>query len=382
MSLTACDWYFWTVAALGGLFATRALWSVRSIKLLPPGRPGAGSTPTCTVVVAARDEQAGIEATVRGLLAQEGVDLRVVVVDDRSTDQTGTILRAVAATDPRLSVVRIDHLPAGWLGKCHALHAGATLAATEWLLFADGDVRLSPDTVARAVRRAQEDEADHLTLVPGVRGATLVGAAGHLLLNLSLARRAEATNRDCAVVHLGVGAFNLVRTSAYRALGGHAPLRMEVVDDLKLALLVKRAGGRSRAYFAPRDVDADWCASLLGLVRDLEKNHFAVTGYRLAPVLAGALVMALFWVGALVGPWAGTTAGLAAGLGLAALILPAAVAAVRLRTSVASAILVPLLLPLLGISLVNSTVRTLWRGGVRWRETFYPLAALRAGLVR
>jgi cellulose synthase/poly-beta-1,6-N-acetylglucosamine synthase-like glycosyltransferase len=116
MSLTACDWYFWTVAALGGLFATSARWSVRSIKLLPPGRPGAGSTPTCTVVVAARDEQAGIEATVRGLLAQEGVDLRVVVVDDRSTDQTGTILRAVAATDPRLSVVRIDHLPEFCIG--------------------------------------------------------------------------------------------------------------------------------------------------------------------------------------------------------------------------------------------------------------------------
>jgi hypothetical protein len=106
-----------------------------------------------------------------------------------------------------------------------------------------------------------------------------------------LARRAEAVNRDCAVVHLGVGAFNLVRTSAYRALGGHVPLRMEVVDDLKLALLVKRAGGRSRAYFAPRDADADWCASLWGLVRDLEKNHFAVTGYRLTPVIVGAVAL-------------------------------------------------------------------------------------------
>src|SRR4051794_11548695 len=105
MSLTAWDWYFWTVALLGGLFAIRALWSAISIRCLPPGRPTTGPLSTVTVVVAARDEEARIEATVRGLLAQEGVDLRVVVVDDRSADRTGDILRTVAATDQRLSVV-------------------------------------------------------------------------------------------------------------------------------------------------------------------------------------------------------------------------------------------------------------------------------------
>jgi glycosyltransferase involved in cell wall biosynthesis len=83
------------------------------MRLLPPGRPRKGPTPAGTVVVAARDEGARIEATVRGFLAQEGVDVRVVAVDDRSAD----ILRAVAATDQRLSVVRVDHLPAGWLGR-------------------------------------------------------------------------------------------------------------------------------------------------------------------------------------------------------------------------------------------------------------------------
>src|SRR6478752_6260110 len=104
MTHTAWDCYFWMVAALGGLFAIRAMRSVISIKLLPPGRPSAGPLPTVTMVVAARDEQARIETTVRGLLAQEGVDLRVVVVDDRSADGTGDVLRTVAATDPRLSV--------------------------------------------------------------------------------------------------------------------------------------------------------------------------------------------------------------------------------------------------------------------------------------
>jgi cellulose synthase/poly-beta-1,6-N-acetylglucosamine synthase-like glycosyltransferase len=175
VSLPAWDYYFWTVAAFGSLFATRALWSVTAIRLLSPGRPCEVPPPAVTVVVAVRDEQARIEVTIRGLLAQEGVDVRVAAVDDRSADRTGDILRAVAATDPRLSVVRVDHLPAGWLGKCHALHVGAAHADTEWLLFVDADTGLTPDVVARAVRRAEEDKADHLTLVPGPRAATLVG---------------------------------------------------------------------------------------------------------------------------------------------------------------------------------------------------------------
>jgi hypothetical protein len=382
MALTAWDGYFWSVAVLGGLLALRAMRGVVSMRLLPTHQPRTGPRPAVSVVVAARDEETRIEAAVRGLLAQQGVDLRVIVVDDRSSDRTGDILRTLAAADPRLTVVRIDHLPAGWIGKCHALRAGAAVATGDWLLFADGDIWLTPDAVARAVRRAEDEGADHLTLVPGVRGATFLGAAGQLLLNLGLAQRADAVNRDRPGAYLGIGAFNLVRAAVYRRIGGHEPLRMEVVDDVKLGLLVRRAGGRSRVYFAPRDADADWCPDALGLVRGLEKNHFAMTGYRLVPVVAGVVVMGLFWAGAVVGPWTGTAAGTAAGLGLASLAVPAAAAAVRLRSSVGAALLVPLVLPMLGVSLVNSAARTLWRGGVRWRDTFYPLSALRAGLVR
>ena len=115
--------------------------------------------PSVSVVIAARDEAARIEQTVRGLLGQEGVDLELIVVDDRSSDGTGEILRRLAADDSRLRTVRIDELPAGWLGKCHACRQGASHARGEWILFTDGDIHMQRDLLARAVSTAHRDEA-------------------------------------------------------------------------------------------------------------------------------------------------------------------------------------------------------------------------------
>src|SRR5690348_14563485 len=79
---------------------------------------------TCSVVIAARDEQMRVEQTVRHLLAQVGVELEIIVVDDRSADGTSEILNRLAKDDARLQVKRVDALPEGWLGKCHACRVG------------------------------------------------------------------------------------------------------------------------------------------------------------------------------------------------------------------------------------------------------------------
>ena len=381
MAAIFLDMVLWAVAVLGLLLAVRALTGVVTLRLLPPaGR--SDPLPEVTVVVAARDEAARIEQKVLRLLAQRGVSLRLVVVDDRSTDGTGEILRKLSADDARLDVVRVDELPAGWLGKCHALQVGVARATGDWLLFTDGDIWLGPDVIARAVRRAEADGAAHLALMPGVRGANFAGAACQLLFALGIATRAGLVNRDRPGAYLGIGAFNLVRAEVYRAWGGHEPLRLEVVDDIKLGLLVRRAGGRSRVYFAPRDADADWCPGPRAMVKGLEKNLFANTGFSLPRVAAGAGVVSAFWLLGMAGPRVGTPAGIAAGQGLAALAVPGVAAAVRLRMSPLAGLLVPLAVPVMVVALVNSAWVTLRRGGVRWRDTFYPLAELRAGLVK
>ena len=120
------------------------------------------------MVIAARDEEARIEQTIRHLLAQRDVDAEFIVVDDRSTDRTSEILRRLAKEDPRIQVKRVDVLPEGWLGKCNACHIGAGAATGDWILFTDGDCWLKPDVMARALRVAQRDGVEHITLVSGL----------------------------------------------------------------------------------------------------------------------------------------------------------------------------------------------------------------------
>ena len=117
---------------------------------LPPDDAAAAAR--VSVIVAARDEADGIEASVRHLLAQRGVALEVIVVSDRSVDATAAIVRRLAADDPRVRLVEVTALPERWLGKTHALHVGSQAATGDWLLFTDADCLLHPDVVARALR--------------------------------------------------------------------------------------------------------------------------------------------------------------------------------------------------------------------------------------
>jgi cellulose synthase/poly-beta-1,6-N-acetylglucosamine synthase-like glycosyltransferase len=124
--------------------------------------------PSVSVVVAARDEEAGVGEALASLLDQDYPGgLEVVAVNDRSTDNTGGIIADLAARRPeRLRPLEVEALPEGWLGKNHALYRGATEARGEWLLFTDADVRFSPDCLELAMRYAETEHLDHLTLAP------------------------------------------------------------------------------------------------------------------------------------------------------------------------------------------------------------------------
>src|SRR5688572_20400095 len=143
-------------AALFLIWTVSALWNIRWVRRLPTLREFAPAPLEnqikCSVIVAARDEEARIEQTIRNLFAQRGVELEIIVVDDRSADRTAEILQRLAAEDSRLQVKRVTALPEGWLGKCHACHLGASAATGEWILFTDADCWLQPDVIARALR--------------------------------------------------------------------------------------------------------------------------------------------------------------------------------------------------------------------------------------
>jgi glycosyltransferase involved in cell wall biosynthesis len=368
--------------AAGACFHLR--WAHR-LPALPAGpTPGeAARLPErCSVVIAARDEATRIERTVRHLLAQVGVTIDIIVVDDRSTDRTADVLRRLMAEDSRVSMKRVDTLPAGWLGKCHACHVGASAATGDWILFTDADCWLKPDVIARALAVSHRERADHLTLTPGVLPETLGAEAWHLAFLMSLANWISGVNRDRPGAHLGMGAFNLVRADAYRACGGYEALRLTVLDDVRLGLLIARAGRRTRAFLGTGDVECHWGTTMRHMIDVMEKNYFAAIDFNLPLAIVIGIGGPLLWLTAFLAPLSGTLAGAAAGVGMLSLIAPASLIARRLGWGLRGAIAAPFIYPLLFYAVLNSAVKTVARGGVRWRDTFYSLKDLRAGAVR
>jgi hypothetical protein len=361
----------------------------------PPAVPSretgtaAGAVPTLDVVVTARDEAAAIEATVKSLLRQRHPGLHLVVVDDRSTDATPAILARLAALgDPRLEVVRVEALPAGWLGKCHACHTGARRARGEWILFMDGDVTLArEDLLERTVALAARRGIDHLPVLPDMRPIGLL--QGALLANfeqgLLLYGRFWEMEQDRPRGGSGVGAFNLMRRSAYDRVGGHETLRLEVAEDYKLGMLLKESGARQRLWSGLGAVGCPWHRGVVEMMRGLEKNLFGGVGYSLGAVAWQTALVAVLQFG----PLALALAGGSPWLWLPWLVQQGVLVA-SLRTeserlghpAAALWLAYPLAVPLILFTYWNSASRTLARGGILWRDTFYPLAALRAGVIR
>lgn len=377
---------FLGTAAIFLVMMLASLWHLRWMRRLPPLEALAATEPAgrirCSVIVAARDEEARIEQTIRHLLAQRGVEAEFIVVDDRSTDRTNEILKRLAREDARLRVARVEVLPEGWLGKCYACHVGASTVRDDWILFTDADCWLKPDVIARAVRLVEREGVDHVTMSPGISLNSLGTRAWHLLFLTSLLNWFSGVNRDRPKSYLGLGAFNLVRATAYRQCGGYEALRLTVLDDVKLGLLLRRAGKRTRAFLGVDDVECHWGTTIRSMVKIMEKNYFAALDFRLGLALAASAAMILIISVLLVGLWTGTVSGLVAGLSPLLLIVPAVILGRRLGWSWPCAVVMPFMFPVLLYALLNSTSLTLRQGGIRWRDTFYPLNTLRAGNVR
>jgi hypothetical protein len=336
----------------------------------------------CSVVIAARNEEARIERTIRLLLAQTGVEVKIIVVDDRSTDRTSEILARLIKEDVRVRGTRVETLPEGWLGKCYACRTGASLATGEWILFTDADCWLKPDVIARALRVAARERVEHVALTPGVEPETIPARAWHLAFLISLSNWFAGVNRDKPKAYFGMGAFNLIQTATYQRCGGYPALRLTVIDDVRLGLLVRRAGGRIRAFIGGDDVECHWGATARDMARLMEKNYFAAMDYRTWVLIPAGIIASAMMVLCVAGPFTGTWAGIAAPCAWLTMTLPAWVCARRLDWGISGALMTPFIFPLLFYALVKSAALTLRQRGIWWRESFYPLDQLRARGVR
>ena len=310
--------------------------------------------------------------------------MEIIAVDDRSQDGTSRILDDFAAAHARFRAVHVAELPAGWLGKPHALQRAYEVSTGEWLVFTDADVRFKADVLRRAVRLVKERKLDHLTLLCDVEMAgfwekVLITFFG---LAFQLATDPQRVGNPRSSTYVGVGAFQMLRRDAYKAAGMHRRLAMEVVDDMKLAKIVKQAGFRMGVGVAQDFVVVRWHAGAGNLIRGVTKNAFAGAGFNLWQVGASVTGLLLFNVAPFLAlpfthGWMRVLAAVACAI---ALIFHGAVGVV-MRVSPFYAFTHPLGAVVFIYMLLRSTVVTLRQGGIVWRGTFYDLEDLKRGAV-
>lgn len=339
--------------------------------------------PRLSIIVPARNEEQGVRAAMESLLRQDYPALELIAVNDRSTDRTGAILAALAAEHPgRLRVLTVADLPAGWLGKNHALWLGARHSTGAWLLFTDADVVFDPTCLRRAVAYAEAQRLDHLTMSPWLlaHGYWLNAFINFFLYAFTVFIRPDLANDPKSRAGIGVGAFNLIRRSAYERIGTHQAISLRPDDDIKLGQRVKLSGLSQRVLNGSDVLSVRWYATLGEAIRGLEKNSFAGVEYRVSGVLVAVAVLA----GALAAPWA--LVWMARGWTRRLL---AATVAVQALTYIGANWLnrrpvlrylptFPFTALLSCYTALRSTWLTLRQGGIRWRDTLYPLAELRA----
>ena len=343
--------------------------------------------PRVSIIVPARNEAEHIRETLVQLLALDYSNYEIIVVNDRSTDRTGKSMDEVAANSQAhglLKVIHISELPPGWLGKTHAMWTAGQQASGDWLLFTDADVLFKPDSLRRAVAYAEAERADHVVLFPRM---IMNGAGEKMMIAFFQAlfvfghrpwKVADPKARD----HMGVGAFNMVRRSVYDAVGTYRALRMEVLDDMKLGKVIKKAGFAQRNVFGEDLISLRWAKGAFGIVNNLTKNFFAVLSFQWWRTMATVVGLAFLNLGPFLG------VGLAHGwarvpyaIALASLFLIYHGISFRSAVPPYYCLLHPVSTSLFIYILLRSMFHALWNDGIVWRGTKYPLEELRKGMV-
>jgi chlorobactene glucosyltransferase len=241
--IIAIIWFSLALAVLA-LLARR----YRALKPLSAGVMALEELPALSVVVPARNESDHIESCLQDLEHQAYPSGRyeVIIVDDGSTDGTRSRALAITVRHPEFDLVDAGPLPESWLGKPHACWLGAQRADGDWLCFIDADTRLAPELLSAAIAHAEKTAVDLLSLHPR---QDMLGFWERLLMpvpfmTLMILMDARAINDPQSRRAMANGQFIMIRRQVYEDIGGHMAIRSAVLDDVRLAELVKGAGYR------------------------------------------------------------------------------------------------------------------------------------------
>ena len=304
MTVTTIAIAWGALAALTGLFIL-VMTGLNTVWLAHGDVQPAKEGQKVSVLIPARNEERHIQPCVESLLEQTYESYEIIVYDDDSTDRTGAILDRLAAENPdSLRVIHGKGVPKGWYGKPHAMQRLSEAAEGSWLLFTDADTVHKPESVGKAVSIAESYGAD---LVSGyIRhevasfGETEVVPAIYLLSMVAMPLWLIHITKSPLISH-AIGQYMFFKTSVYKKIGGYASVRDKVSEDVRIARLLKKNGGK--IFFADLKFQAS-CRmydSYESAITGLSKNVYDYLGKNFLVLLLGTIAVPLLFFIPIVG---------------------------------------------------------------------------------
>ncbi|MCX6557740.1 MAG: glycosyltransferase family 2 protein [Candidatus Aminicenantes bacterium] len=233
--------------------AAAAAYNLHHIPWLFPSEPLQVNDALISVIIPVRNEERDVAVALRSVLAQEGVRLEIIVVNDHSNDRSAAILDDVAGSDRRLRVIHNPPLLPGWLGKANAMRAGLEAATGDYVLFTDADVIHAPRCFASALAEMGNRQYDLISCLPLIR-VRLFWEYAMLPMSVSALAKLvpEKRQQDRHVPDAAAsGSLILLKREVLRRLGGLDPIKGSLADDMTLARAAKRHGFATGYRFAP-----------------------------------------------------------------------------------------------------------------------------------
>lgn len=283
----------WSIALWWTRHCLRKQIPLAPLNYAPPKQP------FVSILVPARNEAHRIlEKSVSSLLAQSYENYELIVLNDRSTDETGKILQNIQNDNSKLKIIDGAEPIEGWLGKPHALQQALRHARGAWILTTDADIIFSPEAVSTAIFCAERENFDALTLLPGqIYGSfweTLFMPVfiWFCILRAPLHRVNDPQRNET----LGAGNFFMFRRDALKKIGGFEAVKAEVAEDLKLAEIIKTKGFKLRVEYAPDLISTRMYSGFRETWEGFGKNLFPAMNFSLLRTALSALSIFLFGV--------------------------------------------------------------------------------------